>query len=100
MRTIVRVDESAFDPLPAVVRAWARRGETPVLHAPLTREHLSVISGITPADQLLLQMWERSLRCADVVRFLWVGNAVPGLKTTTLPAMPGSRAGRGYRSLQ
>jgi transposase len=69
-RTIVWVDESAFYPLPAVVRTWAPRGVTPVLHAPLTRDHLSVISGITPAGQLLLQMRERSLRGPDVVRFL------------------------------
>ncbi len=64
------MDESAFYPLPAVVRTWAPRGETPVLHAVLTREHLSVISGITPAGQLFLQMRERSLRGPDVVRFL------------------------------
>jgi transposase len=69
-RTIVWVDESAFYPLPAVVRTWAPRGQTPVLHALLTRDHLSVISGITPTGQLLLQMQERSLRGADVVRFL------------------------------
>jgi transposase len=69
-RTIVWVDESAFYPLPAVVRTWAPRGVTPVLHALLTRDHLSVISGITPTGQLLLQMRERSLRGPDVVRFL------------------------------
>jgi hypothetical protein len=69
-RTIVWADESAFDPLPAVVRTRARRGQTPVLHAPLTRAHLAVISGITPAGQLVLQMRVRSLRGPDVVRFL------------------------------
>jgi hypothetical protein len=69
-RTIVWVDESAFYPLPAVVRTWAPRGVTPVLHAPLTRDHLSVISATTPGGQLLLQMRERSLRGPDVVRFL------------------------------
>jgi transposase len=52
------------------VRTWAPRGETPVLHAPITRDHLSVISGITPAGQLLLQTRDRSLRGPDVVRFL------------------------------
>jgi transposase len=67
---MVWVDESAFYPLPAVVRTWAPRGETPVLHAPLTRDHLSVISGITPVGQLLLQMRKRPLRGPDVVRFL------------------------------
>ena len=69
-RTIIWVDESAFYPLPAVVRTWAPRGQTPVLHAVLTRDHLSVIGGITPAGQLLLQIRDRSLRGPDVVRFL------------------------------
>jgi hypothetical protein len=69
-RTIVWVDESAFYPLPAVVRTWAPCGVTPSLHALLTRDHLSVISGITPTGQLLLQMRDRSLRGPDVVRFL------------------------------
>jgi transposase len=67
---MVWVDESAFYPLPAVVRTWAPRGVTPVLQALLTRDHLSVISGITPSGQLLLQMRERSLRGPDVVCFL------------------------------
>jgi transposase len=69
-RTIVWVDESAFYPLPAVVRTWAPRGVTPVLRALLTRDHLSIISGITPAGQLLLQTRDRSLRGPDVVCFL------------------------------
>ena len=69
-RTIVWVDESGFYPLPAVVRTWAPRGETPLLHALLTRDHLSVISGLTPDGQLLMQVQERSLRAPDVVRFL------------------------------
>jgi transposase len=43
---------------------------TPVLRALLTRDHLSVISGITPAGQLLLQMRVRSLRGPDVDRLL------------------------------
>src|SRR4051794_15787005 len=43
---------------------------TPVLCALLTRDHLSVISGITPGGRLLLQVRERSLRGPDMVRFL------------------------------
>lgn len=69
-RTIVWVDESGFYPLPAVVRTGAPRGETPILHALLTRDHLSVISGLTPEGQLLRQVQDRSLRAPDVVRFL------------------------------
>ena len=69
-RTVVWVDESGFYPLPAVVRTWAPRGQTPILHAVLTRDHLSVISGLTPEGQLLMQVQDRSLRAPDVVRFL------------------------------
>ncbi len=68
--TIVWVDESGFYLLPAVVRTYAPRGQTPVLRAPLTRDHLSVISGITPTGRLLMMVQERSFRSVDVVRFL------------------------------
>jgi hypothetical protein len=56
--------------LPARVRTYAPRGRTPVLRVPLTRDHLSVISAITPAGKLYLHVRERSLRGPDVVRFL------------------------------
>jgi hypothetical protein len=46
-RTPVWVDESAFYLLPAAVRTDAPVGETPVLHVPLSRDHLSAISAIT-----------------------------------------------------
>ena len=52
------------------MRTWAPRGVIPDLRTPLTRDHLSVSSGITPAGQLLLQMRDRSLRGPDVVCFL------------------------------
>jgi DDE superfamily endonuclease len=69
-RTPVWVDESGFYLLPARVRTYAPRGQTPVLRVPLTRDHLSVISAITPAGQLFLHVRERALRGPDVVRFL------------------------------
>lgn len=69
-RTLVWVEESAFYLLPAVVRTWAPRGETPILRAFLTRDHLSVISGLTPARQLLLQVRRQAFQGPDVVRFL------------------------------
>lgn len=69
-RTIVWVDESAFYLLPGVVRTYAPRGQTPVLRLPLTRDHLSVISGITPAGQLLMLVQERPYKSPDIVRFL------------------------------
>ena len=69
-RTIVWVDESAFYPLPAVVRTWAPCGETPILDALLTRDHLSVISGLTLDGRLLLQVREHAFRAPEVVDFL------------------------------
>ena len=53
-----------------VVRTYAPRGHTPVLHVPLTRDHLAVISGITDTGQLLVQIQERAFKGRDVVRFL------------------------------
>lgn len=69
-RPIVWVDESGFYLLPALVRTYAPRGHTPVLRVPLTRDHLSVISGITRAGDLLLMVQGRDSRSPDVVRFL------------------------------
>jgi len=56
--------------LPAVVRTYAPRGETPILHAPLTRDHLSVISGVSSAGRLLMQVRERPFRGPTCVEFL------------------------------
>jgi transposase len=57
--------------LPGRVRTYAPRGRTPVLRVRLTRDHLSVIGGVTPDGKLLLQVAvDRALRGPDVVRFL------------------------------
>ncbi len=64
------MDESAFYLLPGVVRTFAPRGQTPVLRLPLTREHLSAISGITRDGRLLLRVQARAFKSPDVVAFL------------------------------
>jgi len=69
-RTIVWVDESGFYLIPAVVRTYAPRGQTPLLRAPLTRDHWSVIGGLTGDGRLLLQMQAQAYRGPAVVRFL------------------------------
>lgn len=69
-RTIVWADESAFYLLPGAVRTYAPRGRTPILRLPLTRDHLSVISAITPAGQLLTLAQDRAFKSPDIVRFL------------------------------
>lgn len=56
--------------MPALVRSYAPRGHTPTLRVPLTRDHLSVISGITPAGQVFSLMQDWAFRGPDVVRFL------------------------------
>jgi transposase len=54
------------------VRTWAPCGHTPVLTAPLTRDHLAAIGGITPQGRLFLQTQEQAYHSTDVVRFLRV----------------------------
>lgn len=64
------VDELAFYLLPGVVRTYAPAGQTPTLRVPLTRDHLSAISAITPDGRLFLHVQEPTLRSGDVVQFL------------------------------
>lgn len=52
------------------MRTWAPRGRTPVLRVKLTRDHLSAISGLTPAGRLFMQAQEGSLGAVGAVRFL------------------------------
>jgi transposase len=54
------------------VRTWAPRGQTPILRVPLTRDHLSAISGITFDGRLFLQVRPASYDAAAVVGFLRV----------------------------
>jgi transposase len=62
-----------------VVRTYAPRGQTPVVYAPLTRDHLSVISGITTTGRLLARIQDHAFNGIDIVRFLkqlvqWLGS--------------------------
>jgi transposase len=56
--------------LPALVRTYAPIGETPLLRVPLTWDHLSAISAITPAGHLYLMMQEEAFQGPAIVRFL------------------------------
>jgi transposase len=71
-RTVVWIDQSGFYLLPMAVRTWARCGHTPMLHVPLTRDHLAAISGITADGRLFMQTQDHAYRSPDVVRFLRV----------------------------
>lgn len=69
-RTLVFADESAYYLLPAVVATWAPVGQTPLLRAPLTRDHLSALGAVTPGGAVSVRLQERSVTGRDVVRFL------------------------------
>ena len=64
------LDESGFYPLLAVVRPYAPRGQTPVLHEWLTRDHLSVIAAVSEAGQLYCQTREHAFDAVAVTGFL------------------------------
>jgi len=66
----VWVDESGFYLLPARVRTYAPRGQTPILHVPLTRDHLSASSAVTARGQVLIRVQRGAYRSHGVVRFL------------------------------
>ena len=63
-------DQSGFYLLPCVVRTYAPVGQTPVLREQLSRDHLSVISGITLEGKLFMMEQKRAFKGEDVVRFL------------------------------
>ena len=69
-RILVFVDESGFYLLPAAVRSYAPRGETPILKVFQTRDHLSVMSGVTPQGWLFTMTRDEALKGLDSVRFL------------------------------
>ena len=69
-RTLLFVDESAFYLLPGMVYTWAPKGETPILKVPLSREHYSVISAISPEGELYLSMQKQAFDSEAVIRFL------------------------------
>lgn len=69
-RTLVFVDQSGFYLLPGKVRTYAPVGQTPIIRAPLSRDHLSAMGGITAEGKLYLVVQERPYRGPDVVGFL------------------------------
>jgi transposase len=69
-RMLVFVDEAGFYLLPSVVRTYAPRGQTPVLRPKLTRDHLSVMAGMTPAGRVYTLVRQESLNGSHSVEFL------------------------------
>jgi transposase len=103
--TIVFVDEAGLYLLPGVVRTYAPRAQPPILKTILSYAHLSVMSGITMAGQLLTLTRKRALTSLDSVRFLrhirqqrrskllviWDGSPIHRKEVTRFMADAGSR---------
>ena len=69
-RTLVFVDEAGFYLLPSAVKTYAPIAHTPVLRAKLTRDHLSVMGGMTPAGRIYTLARQESLNGSHSVEFL------------------------------
>jgi transposase len=69
-RTLVFIDESGFYLMPSVVRTYGPQGQTPVVAKKLTRDHLSVMAGVTPAGKLYTLVRRKSLSSSESVVFL------------------------------
>lgn len=69
-RTLIFVDESGFYLLPGVVKTYAPEGRTPILRAKLTRDHLSVMGGMTPHGKVYTLVRQESLNGMHSIEFL------------------------------
>jgi len=66
----VFVDQSGVYLLPTEVRTCAPIGKTPIVREELSRDHLSVMSGITLEGKLLMVEKDGAFNGPDVVSFL------------------------------
>src|SRR3954469_10414977 len=69
-RELVFVDESGFYLLPGVVKTYAPRARTPVVDEWQTRDHLSVMGGVTPRGKVYTLVRPRSLNGLNTIEFL------------------------------
>jgi transposase len=69
-RVLVFVDESGFYLLPGVVKTYAPEGQTPILRAKLTHDHLSVMGGMTPDGKIYTLVRQESLNGLHSIEFL------------------------------
>jgi transposase len=69
-RVLVFIDEAGFYLLPGVVKTYAPEGLTPVLAEKVTRDHLSVMGGMTPAGNIYTLVRQESLDGLHSVEFL------------------------------
>jgi hypothetical protein len=53
-----------------MARTYAPVGQTPMLRAPLTRDHLAAISAITPDGRIFTHIQREAFRGPAIVAFL------------------------------
>jgi transposase len=69
-RVLVFVDESGFYLLPGVVKTYSPEGLTPVIAEWQTRDHLSVMGGLTPGGKVYVLVRPESLKGRHSAEFL------------------------------
>jgi transposase len=69
-RVLVFEDESGFYLLPGLVRTYAPEGQTPVIREKQTRDHLSVMGGMTPQGKVYTLVRQESLNGLHSIEFL------------------------------
>ena len=69
-RHLIFVDESGFYLLPSVQKTYAPRGQTPILDEWQTRDHLSVMGGVTLTCQVYTLIRPQSLNGLHTIAFL------------------------------
>ena len=93
-RTIVFCDQWGFYLLPTGVRTYAPVGKTPILHERLSRDQLSVMSGITLEGKLYMIEQDRAFKGEDAVRFLkHLMRQIPGKLLVVWDGSPIHRGG-------
>jgi transposase len=69
-RVLVFEDESGFYLLPGLVRTYAPEAQTPVIREKVTRDHLSVMGGMTPEGKVYVLVRQEPLNGLHSIEFL------------------------------
>ncbi len=64
------IDEAGFYLLVSRVLTYAPIGQTPILRAPLNRDHFSIIGAITPDGKLYVHIQDKAFKGDTIVQFL------------------------------
>lgn len=76
-----------------MVRTYAPCGQTPILKAFLSYDHLSLIGAVTPQGRLFLTVYDRSITSKEVVAFLGqLQRMIPGLLLVIWDGLPTHRS--------